>query len=1152
LDFVFRFRWNHPAIVALNPSATLTNKPITVALHGDSFNLMGQFTNILGVTNPAFAQAVPASTQPKWPFSKYAQYKLEVDIDGPTGYVAATPYSISIAFVSIADRFQVRCASVINPYGNAVLPTYHTIASGFDERVISSQRSTSGADVITYNSDLTPGNGPNAWPFLFAVTLIINRDFSAQSCVLRSELVKWIRWMRRTADIKYNLAISEATAMISDDTNARFHVEETIATLTCQGEPVSNGDRKPIMLGGVMIVHHHFNLHEIWMLEFTRLDELADYAYMPMDEGEALINLLKVDSDPDVLFFCPTTAKLMYSAQYSSVVASAQAQTMHAGIFAVVLNYELPLVAAARSGTDQLVIDIETAALVFLGDITEWTDARLTARNPHLISAFVGEDTSITVIFCGRGILADAPLTPAGNHLAIALNRTNAFRGAGITMTLPVDWTEVVARRDAKGAKYFELPNERSMEAATDRIAGAFGYLISSGDANDVDQFRMVRRVHEADGTYSESIVLPTAKSLVALANNTQPTNDIDWVEDNAISESPLFRDAWPIPMALSIAVSTSVSTGRSIGLSAESICFRQQRAVRYAEWMTTSEDVGVASDKAGRGAVSSLPQWQAYFQTQLKRCTCQGEPILYVAPVTWEMPVGVSDFSKTMAAIGLLLVAATIVLIVLFRHRSIVKLANLPLQLTSLAGMVLLFAAAGVYSNAPTSASCSGLGWLVSLGAACMFFPLCAKIFRVYHLSSQQKKRSIRTRKISNRVLLIEAAVWFAVHMIVLGIAQSKAGGVLTPETVTQFDGTREHIYTQCSMVKSNAYSYITIGLHAALLFVTVLVSFGLMRISSPFSESRHITWSLWNSMLTVLIVIPILIVSGGMQSDTGSFLIVFLLIWVTLTTLAFTFGYKLYHLMSEEWQVFMTMRQESSLRGSAASGVSGVSSHMSKSSRSSEGSSTGLIGTDKHFDVEAALQLPSLMGASIVVLEKYITVLETHIRMARAKRQIVFGNPCPVPIGGYATIQLHAIDENDQVVQLQSSSQAASATTSARIGVMRPRAPKPLARKTSVEMASPATSLRIDVPDDGHASGIAPAPRASSPLPPVFPPLSPERLADRPAHRRKISLGGPPLSSGAGRAPMRIQTMRSAHSRALHSSPEPSAPAQTGTEEK
>jgi ABC-type phosphate transport system substrate-binding protein len=1143
-SFVLRifFRWNHPSIVALNPNAVLVNRDIIMALHGDSFNLMAQLTIVLGQIDPEFATLVPSSNVPRWPLSKYARYKLDVGLDGPTGFVASTPYSITVAFVSIADRFQVRCVKLINPFGNAVLPTYHTIASGFNERVISSSRITSGSDIVTYNSDLTPGLGPNAWPLLFAVTLVIPKDYSTQSCVVRSELVKYIRWMINTADIKYNLAISESTSMISSETDSQLLVQHTIATLSCHGEPISNGDRDPIMFGGVTMVHHHFNLRDIWLSEFTRIEKVAEFEYAPMDEGEGMMGLLQANSQPDMLWFCPATARIMYPSEYQSIIESEETQTLHAGMFAIVPNYQLPNTAEKRMRDKQqeLVIDMETLALVFLGDITEWTDARLTARNPQLITAFAGEDPTITVLWCGTGVMAEAPLTPAGNHLALALNRTAAFRDAGITMTLPVDWTELAARRDAKGAKYVSVPNERSMEAATSRIPGAISYLIFSGAANDVNLFRLARRVLDANGTWSENIVAPTVQSLLALANGTKPTQDIDWVEKNAISDSPLLSNAWPIPMAFSMAVATAASTGRSVGLSVESICFRQRQAVKFVEWMTTVEIVTVASEKAGRGDISSLPDWMDFFQLQLNKCTCQGEPILYIAPVIWEMPTGVRGFSQATAAIGLALAALTIVLIVLFRHRTIFQVASLLLQLVALTGMVMLFVAAIVYAEAPSTSSCSALGWLLSVGAACMFSPMCAKLFRVYHLASQQKKRNIRIRKLSNRTLIAGVGVWIVMHVIILGIAQSKAGGVLTPETLTRFEITRDHIYTQCSMVKSNAYSYVAIGLHAALLVVTVLVSFGLMRISSPFSESRHISWSLWNSMLTVLIVIPILIVSGGMQSDTGSFLIVFLLVWVTLTTLCFTFGYKLYHLMSEEWMVFMTMRQESSLRGSA-SGVSGASSHLTKSSKT-EGSSTGMMGSDnKQLDLDAALQLPNLGGTGIMLLEKYITALETQIRMARAKRHAVFGDPSPVPIGGYATIQLTAIEEEDRK---QATWPVRSASPATQGVTMRPRAANSISvhvsQQHSMEVSiEPMSPVRIDAASDGGVQMTALS--ASSPYALGVP--------SSPGARRKAPLGvGIPSSSPTGaRSPMRITTIRTVHTRSVQGSPDSSPPLTT-----
>jgi ABC-type phosphate transport system substrate-binding protein len=1108
----------------LNPSAALANKPIEVVVHGEARNIEQQFSHILGLVDPDFALLIPSSTTPPWPFAEYAKYSVQAGLDGPTGYVASNPYSISVAFASIAERLSVRFAFMLNHYGTIVSPNYRSIASGFDERAITTRRLENGEDFTEYNSDLTPGEGPMAWPFLFAVTLVINRDFSSQSCVVRSELVKFIRYMLNVADIKYELAISEFTSLISAETDTLLKVQSTLSSLTCNGVPISTDASDPIEIGGTSPVTAHVNTRMLWVEEFEKLDRVARYEYQAMDEGVAMLGLLRPDSSPDVLFFAPLTARRMYPNEYQNVILSEKAQTIHAGMFSIVFHYNLPPVAVARSVDAELIIDLETAALVFLGEIREWTDSRLTARNPQLIQAFVGVDTQITVVLCGRGLPSQSPLTPVGNHLALALNRTVAFRTAGVSMTLPVDWTEVAERRESLGAPSIFLPHEQSLESSVDLTPGSFGYNIDTGRANAIRQFRMVRNVKEKDGRVTENVVAPSYEALLALAQHTPPTSDISWVEENAMSDSPLFKDAWPLPMPISIAIETAASTLISTGFSASSICFRATRAVKFAIFMISYAGIAAASAKVGRGDLATLKEWREYFETELRKCTCEGEPILFVAPVIWEMPASVIDFSRWTGGIGLIVVAVTIGLVVAFKERTIIKVANLPFQIISLLGMSLLYSSALMYAEAPTSSSCSAIGWLVSVGAAGMFAPLCVKIVRVHYMASQQQRRSLRIKKLSNRLLFSFIAMWIALHIIVLGIAESKAQGILTPETVVKFEESRDHIYTQCSMVRSNAYSYIAVGLHSALLLLTFILSLGLMRVSSPFSESRHISWSLWNTLLSALIIIPLLLFTGGLHSDTGCFLVVFFLIWVTGGTMGMTFGWKMYHLFYEEWHVYRSIRSTASGISSAA-----VSSHLTKSSKT-DGSS-GLIGTDEQLDIEAAMQFPSLLGVSLVVLEKYITALETQIRMARAKRTAVFGKKSTVPVGGYKSKGGEEEEEDRELATIEEKHHAPSSSPTT------PFRPHPFPSLSihvnkhpnitvELEMLQPSSPVRMDAlkaktPATGSgpsSSPIQPQPhsRAASPFLP-----RPSASADRPRVNRKTSLG---LSN---RAPVRISTI-------------------------
>jgi hypothetical protein len=935
-------------------------------------------------SDPYFASVIPASANPTWLVSRYASYTREFGLTGPPSYVINNPYSICIAFMTVAARLGARTVSLVNSYGRVVRPIFDVISSSYNERVVVSSQDASGKVTYRGTTDISLARGERTWPLMFPISLMIAKTHSVQSCAARAEVGKFLRWMMRASSSRYTLAAGEYSALLSDEADQQLGVTKTIMNLECATEKIEDGTYEAIIIAGRTGPTPHTSFISVALQSFSQHDAVAEYSYITQDEGVAMENVINPGSRPDAVWHTPLTFGKLYPEQKKKYVDTDMVIMMPLGFYAITPHFRLPdsvLVYIKKVGEMPLKLDLETLASIYLGDITSWADSRIVAFNPSLPAAYGALDSSITLILCGDG----KESVPLANHLVLALNQTDAFQQSGITFTLPVDWTPVTNKLDAKGVKYILMQHELQLENTIDRIVGGLGYFLTYQPVpNPSTDMSIVKTINFNNGTFEQYTVAPTNQSYFKIAELIEPTSEIADFEAVFESQDAMYRDIWPIPLITALGVTKTTSTSNDLSLTATAICWRTSRAIKFAYFLATDDSMAAPSTRCGRETTQRLPNWRAFFDSRLRECTCQGEPVLFVRPIIWSFPDSVANFGRSVGGIGLLMIVLCVLVIWYFRHRTIVKSANLILQFISLAGQTMLLLGCVVFTLEPTIERCNAVGWLLVVGASAALSPLCLKMLRVYRTFSQRRGMR-KMAKLTNRKLQLLSGAWIAAHVIIMIVAPGKNGGLLTPTTTVLFQSSRDNYYTQCSLSSGALpHAAVILVMEGFALIGCSIIAFGIRHVSSAFNESRNITWAIWNVVLSSLIVIPILLITGGMHSDIGVFLIEFLVLWCTLSTLVFTFGWKFYSIFQEELEV----------RRANLSTSSG--SHNSSTGRDTTGSNTGTS------DATSLLTFPSLEGASLPVLEKYITAIETQIRMARAKRKEIFGVDSQVPMGG------------------------------------------------------------------------------------------------------------------------------------------------------
>jgi hypothetical protein len=1054
--------------------------------------------------DPYFASVVPASANPSWPLDRYKSYSFQYYLTGPCSYVLNNPYSITISLMSVANRMGARAASLVNARNDVVRPTYDSIAAGYNERVAASVQDATGTIHYTGSTDVSLSQGERTWPLLMAMNLVLPRTYSTQSCTNRAELSKFLRWMMRADNIRYSLCGDEFAAILSNEADAQLGVIESTMNIACADEKIEDGSYPSILIAGASALTIHAKGTQTIMESYNDGDPVAEYSFVEADQGKSIAELVTPGIGADVAWFTPVTFPALFPQVQANYIDTGLVITLPFGFFAVIPHFRLPDSVITKMA-DQLPIkmDLETLALIYTGDIIRWTDARIAAFNPGLPAAYGSLDARITLVLCG-GVNGE-PINLA-NHLMLAMNHTQAFHTSGVSYNIPLKGAAIGARLASKGAKYLVVSHEAQMENAIDRTFGALGYILSHRpEPTPTTDLAIVKTIKYANGTLEQYTVTATNQSYFKIAELTTPTANVQDFTAGFISQDPLYKDVWPIPFIMSVGVVTEMSTQNDAALTAEAVCWRATRAVKLMNYFLTDHNIIRASTISGQEAAHQLPAWNEYFASRMKECTCQGEPVLFVRPIIWSFPASVSQFAEIVSGIGLAGFLLCAAIIITLRHRSVLKAANLNLQLISLLGQALVLLGALVYAQSQSESNCQATSWLLSIGLPAMFGPICVKIVKVYHIHGQ--RRGVKSRKLPNLVMQLIVCIWIVVHIIVVAVAQSN-GGLLAPETKILYQNDRDNYYTQCRVPDKVLPEAIAIvGLEGLAIVGCALLAFNLRGVSSAFNESRNIAWALWNTTLSSAIIVPIILITGGMEGDVGVFLMEFLVLYTTIATMIFTFGSKFYSIAYEEWEV---------RRANLSSGVSSTGGSKGSSRGTGTGSGTSNPGeSDRH--LSSIFHFPSLESVALSILEKYITSLETQIRLVRAKRRQLFGTDSQVAAGGlsnmYKPLRLR-ISNGDSLPGDEQS--IISGEHEAKVNII--LSPHPSSSPAGSPDTSPPTSPPAQRSSLGSAfDSVGNHRRAPSlGVPPV--PRQPIRIG---GSRRavKIPLRGPPAALAAAR---------------------------------
>ena len=331
--------------------------------------------------------------------------------------------------------------------------------------------------------------------------------------------------------------------------------------------------------------------------------------------------------------------------------------------------------------------------------------------------------------------------------------------------------------------------------------------------------------------------------------------------------------------------------------------CSDAQALLQLLQWIVSNPQLDAAMEAVLLLRTAALPNMQTALTAALNSITCidpltgDSNVILVTLPIVWSMSRAVTITGVVLGSLGALLSLSALVTTAAFHRHSAMR-AGSPIFLSlTLLGLSIFFLAPIFLSLPPSSLSCSGLAWTANLGFMLCFAPLFAKTYRVYRIYGGSKLTVV---KLSNQRLLLMTAALLALELVLLLTWQLLSP--MQPLTVTQTEGSRQYQYGQCSVQDDGLVLFILLCAEkGVMLLFGALMAFSTRRVSAQYSEAGGIAWSIYNVVLSVAVLTPIVLLTQAV-GDTEALLLDFLLLWIGSFTLCVLFLPRLSILASRQ----------------------------------------------------------------------------------------------------------------------------------------------------------------------------------------------------------------------------------------------------------
>ncbi|KAN0029109.1 hypothetical protein ACTFIV_010982 [Dictyostelium citrinum] len=286
----------------------------------------------------------------------------------------------------------------------------------------------------------------------------------------------------------------------------------------------------------------------------------------------------------------------------------------------------------------------------------------------------------------------------------------------------------------------------------------------------------------------------------------------------------------------------------------------------------------------------------------------------LYTIPIEFiDYPESLKIGVTVVAGFCIFLCVISMILVIIFKEAKVIKSSSPIFCLLILFGCIVIFVGCIMFARSPTDGSCRSRVWLLSLGYTIFLGNLLVKNWRIWLLFDNPK---LKKRAITNWKLYPWVSGIVIIDIVILAIWQ--ALGEIMAESRTGIDSLSKYEYRNvcASSDQGSIALYLLLVFHGLILLVACFISFKIKVVDiEEFNESKPITTSVYIITFCLFIVIPIMVSSPTVVTQTTIICICALI--TTMLSIILLFGTKFYKMATiglELGQTFATSTKSSS----------------------------------------------------------------------------------------------------------------------------------------------------------------------------------------------------------------------------------------------
>lgn len=371
-------RWDDPMLTALNPTLSLPAQPVTVVVRAGSSGTSNIFTTALSALNATFASQVGNSTSPTWPVPEGRLVKASKST-GVSNAVLVTPFSIGYNGLSQARERGIPYASFLTSEAKVAEPGPSSLQKTMVTFVPGGFGAVVNEDLV--ESAVAPSGSATNYPFVGYSYLVLRKSYmrTNTSCATRIATRAFWTWFM-TSSTAADLAGQLGFATVPTFVNQQV-LELMQGAFTCDFTNTSTSDDSQALFGGYgpAALATSFSYLELSFRgkSSVRMEYTATNASVvpPSFAGSQLFAVHVRDA---------TTGWLPPQPGITGAGTDQEVTTAPFGAAALLVAYHVSWLPAGSP----LILSVETAAEIFLGDIVYWDHSHILSENPHTAGSF--------------------------------------------------------------------------------------------------------------------------------------------------------------------------------------------------------------------------------------------------------------------------------------------------------------------------------------------------------------------------------------------------------------------------------------------------------------------------------------------------------------------------------------------------------------------------------------------------------------------------------------------------------------------------------------------------------------------------------------------------------------------------------------------